>query len=352
MQTAIYPGRPWLDTQGNRIQAHAGGLFYENGQWYWYGENKEKTDGKNGIWTWGIRAYHSADLYNWTDCGLIIPPVLDNPDSNLAPQKHIDRPHILKNPRTGQYVCWLKLSGKDACFALLTAPALLGPYTLVRENYRPLGMDGRATLISTRPRTAPPTCISTATTAVSTPPPSPKITSTSLALSPSSTPGCTRPLCGGHCGIPRGRQVLYAHKRHDRLHPQPQRCRRGRYPAGTLCAGGRPPSGRRYPRKFQQPDQSGSSAARQTGGVPDAGRPLGARLPRGRPSCRRADPAIAAHYEPDKYTVTPEEARELAGCPLLGTANTSVAGYVWLPLTVEDGKPCIRWRDAWTLEEL
>lgn len=51
MQTAIYPGRPWLDTQGNRIQAHAGGLSYENGQWYWYGENKEKTDGKNGIWT-------------------------------------------------------------------------------------------------------------------------------------------------------------------------------------------------------------------------------------------------------------------------------------------------------------
>ena len=40
MQTAIYPGRPWLDTRGNRIQAHAGGLFYENGQWYWYGENK------------------------------------------------------------------------------------------------------------------------------------------------------------------------------------------------------------------------------------------------------------------------------------------------------------------------
>ena len=62
--------------------------------------------------------------------------------------------------------------------------------------------------------------------------------------------------------------------------------------------------------------------------------------------------AIAAHYEPDKYTVTPEEARELAGCPLLGTANTSVADYVWLPLTVEEGKPCIRWRDAWTLEEL
>lgn len=99
MQTAIYPGRPWLDTRGNRIQAHAGGLFYENGQWYWYGENKEKTDGKNGIWTWGIRAYRSADLYNWTDCGLIIPPVQDNPRLQPGPAKaRRPAPHLQKPP--------------------------------------------------------------------------------------------------------------------------------------------------------------------------------------------------------------------------------------------------------------
>ena len=41
----IYPGRPWRDTTGNRIQAHGGGVFYENGIFYWYGENKEFTDG-------------------------------------------------------------------------------------------------------------------------------------------------------------------------------------------------------------------------------------------------------------------------------------------------------------------
>lgn len=28
----------------------------------WYGENKEFTDGKNGIWTYGIRYYSSSDL--------------------------------------------------------------------------------------------------------------------------------------------------------------------------------------------------------------------------------------------------------------------------------------------------
>ena len=166
MQTAIYPGRPWLDTQGNRIQAHAGGLSYENGQWYWYGENTEKTDGKNGIWTWGIRAYHSADLYNWTDCGLIIPPVLDNPDSNLAPAKaHRPAPHPQKSPHRA--ICLLAQALGQGCLlraahrsgaagALHTGPGK----TTARWAWTP------ATLISTRPRTAPPTCISTATTAV------------------------------------------------------------------------------------------------------------------------------------------------------------------------------------------
>ena len=49
---AFYPGRPWLDTSGNRIQAHGGSVFYRDGVYYWYGENKEKTDGTNGIWHW------------------------------------------------------------------------------------------------------------------------------------------------------------------------------------------------------------------------------------------------------------------------------------------------------------
>ena len=42
---AIRPGAEWLDTMGHPIQAHGGALFYEDGTWYWYGENKEHTDG-------------------------------------------------------------------------------------------------------------------------------------------------------------------------------------------------------------------------------------------------------------------------------------------------------------------
>lgn len=39
---SFHPGQPWLDTNGKRIHAHGGSIFYENGRYYWYGENKEK----------------------------------------------------------------------------------------------------------------------------------------------------------------------------------------------------------------------------------------------------------------------------------------------------------------------
>ena len=43
MYDRFYPGRVWLDTDGKRIQAHGGSIFYLDGKYYWYGENKEKT---------------------------------------------------------------------------------------------------------------------------------------------------------------------------------------------------------------------------------------------------------------------------------------------------------------------
>lgn len=134
------PGSLMLDTDGRPIHAHGGGLRYENGIYYWYGENKEFTNGKNGIWTWGISCYSSTDLYQWKNEGLIIPPEQYDRSSSLHPSRPIDRPHILYCADTGKYVCWLKLSGKDACFTVLTADKLLGPYTIVRDRLRPFGM--------------------------------------------------------------------------------------------------------------------------------------------------------------------------------------------------------------------
>ena len=136
------PGQVWLDTKGERIQAHGGSVMYIDGTYYWYGENKELTDGTNGIWHMGVRCYSSQDLYNWEDRGVIIPAEPDDPESSLHPSACMDRPHIIYNKRTGKYVCWLKIMKKDGTQSetVLTADDILGPYTKVREGLRPLGM--------------------------------------------------------------------------------------------------------------------------------------------------------------------------------------------------------------------
>lgn len=142
---AIYPGKVWLDTNGNRIQAHGGSIMYIDGVYYWYGENKEKTDGVNGIWHWGVKCYSSTDLYNWEDRGIIIPPEPGDPTSSLHPESCMDRPHIIYNKKTKKYVCWMKIMNKDSfqtqTETVMVANHILGPYTKVKEGLQPLGMN-------------------------------------------------------------------------------------------------------------------------------------------------------------------------------------------------------------------
>ena len=144
MNHSMKPGQLWMDTNGYPIQAHGFSVFYNEQEklWYWYGENKEKTDGKGTIWHWGVRLYISSDLYNWEDKGLIIPPTPNDLTSPLHPTYCMDRPHILYCPNTGKYVAWLKIMGEgDTQFmTILTADRFEGPYTVAREFYHPLDM--------------------------------------------------------------------------------------------------------------------------------------------------------------------------------------------------------------------
>ena len=145
MNSSIRPGQVLYDTEGKHVQAHGGSIFYdeENATYYFYGENKEYTDGENGIWTWGVRAYSSKDFYNWKDEGLIINPVEDDPESSLNPRTAmLDRPHIIYNRYTKKYVCWCKIMHQDLTQTevVLTSDRFLGPYTVVNDGLRPLGM--------------------------------------------------------------------------------------------------------------------------------------------------------------------------------------------------------------------
>lgn len=148
MYSTIRPGQVWLDTEGKRIQAHGGSIFYLDGIYYWYGENKEKTighgnrSGDPAIWHWGVRCYSSQDLCNWKDEGLIIPPDTEHRDSPLHPYSSMDRPHIIYNSQTRKFVAWLKIMHPEMqqTATVLTADSFFGPYTIVHQHMLPLGL--------------------------------------------------------------------------------------------------------------------------------------------------------------------------------------------------------------------
>ena len=160
MQDRIYPGKPWLDTDGNRIQAHAGYMLYHDDTFYWYGENKEKSFCEYELWHWGVRLYSSKDLYNWKSEGIIVPPCPEDITNPLHPNRAMDRPHILYNEKTGKFVMWMKIMNPhdNQYMVVATSDSIKGPYTIVNECLHPGGMnsgdfdlvkfeDGRAVIV-------------------------------------------------------------------------------------------------------------------------------------------------------------------------------------------------------------
>ena len=135
------PGEIWLDTKGQPIQVRGSSIIQVGDTFYWYGENKERTTGKDKIWHWGMRMYSSKDLYNWTDLSTFIPPQPNDPASPLHPFQFADRPHILQNTRSGKFVCWIKfLADQFQTRTVLVADRVTGPYRIVASGLRPLGM--------------------------------------------------------------------------------------------------------------------------------------------------------------------------------------------------------------------
>lgn len=79
-RSSIKSGEVWLDTEGVPIQAHGGGIMYneKNKTYYWYGEDKTE-----GYLPTGVHAYSSKDLYTWQNEGIVL-PVFNNPQLGEA----------------------------------------------------------------------------------------------------------------------------------------------------------------------------------------------------------------------------------------------------------------------------
>jgi hypothetical protein len=94
---AIVSGTEWLDTSGERIEAHGGGMLQVGARYYWYGENHRLGFGNKT----GISAYSSADLVHWTNEGVVLPK--DSLPPRFRDAGVAERPKVIFNSRTKQY---------------------------------------------------------------------------------------------------------------------------------------------------------------------------------------------------------------------------------------------------------
>jgi beta-galactosidase len=97
----------WLDTSGNLINAHDGGIIYAKGKYHWYGMALRPMSTKEGgqKTTTGVVMYSSTNLYDWDYEGLIL-ECSTNPASPLYGPMRFERPKIIYNDRTKTYVMW------------------------------------------------------------------------------------------------------------------------------------------------------------------------------------------------------------------------------------------------------
>ena len=137
--TEIYPDQPWKDIYGNVINAHGGGIYYENGFYHWYGEHKLSGRTENqGRTSGGVHLYRSRDLLNWNDLGMVLTVDYDDPNSDIAIGCRLERPKVVYNESTRTYVCYFKLylkgDGVRICYVgVATSDSPRGPFTYQKK---------------------------------------------------------------------------------------------------------------------------------------------------------------------------------------------------------------------------
>lgn len=110
------PGEIWPDNHQVHINAHGGGILYENGTYYWFGEHK--TEGEAGnLANVGVHCYSSDDLYHWKDCGIALSVIENDPGHPISKGCILERPKVIYNPLTKKYVMWFHLEPKGAGYS-------------------------------------------------------------------------------------------------------------------------------------------------------------------------------------------------------------------------------------------
>ena len=133
----IKNGALWKDENGNSVQAHGAGFLQVGDTWYMIGEDRTNQ------WNPDVNMYSSKDLVNWKFERKIIKNGVTHPD--LGTSRFIERPKLLRCPKTGQFVVWCHWeSGNYGAseVAVFYSDTINGDYKF-HWSGRPLGIKSR-----------------------------------------------------------------------------------------------------------------------------------------------------------------------------------------------------------------
>lgn len=120
-------GIRFIDTDGQPVNAHGGGILREGDTFYLHGEFFSSTSTDNNFN--GFSMYSSKDLASWHNEGIVLPR---QAGGELGPNRKGERPHIIRCPSSGEYVLYAHAAStdyqtdKEVVYA--TSPTIAGQY--------------------------------------------------------------------------------------------------------------------------------------------------------------------------------------------------------------------------------
>ncbi|WP_369142716.1 RICIN domain-containing protein [Streptomyces sp. R44] len=124
----------FTDPTGNPVHAHGGGVVKVGEYYYWFGEDRNADNSFQYV-----SAYRSTDLKTWEFRNHVLSQATD-PELQGA---NIERPKVMFNASTGQFVMWMHKEGSasdysEARAAVAVSSTVDGDYSW-RGSFRPLG---------------------------------------------------------------------------------------------------------------------------------------------------------------------------------------------------------------------
>ena len=334
---AFRPGALWLDDKGVHINAHGGGILEHDGVYYWFGEHKVAGTAGNRAQV-GVHVYSSRNLTDWHDEGIAL-AVSADPASDIVKGAIIERPKVIRNAKTGKFVMWfhLELKGKryDAARAgVAVADKVTGPY-VYQGSFRP---DAGAWPVDVTPADKDP---------------------------------ATSFLARDHAGGQMARDMtlfvdddgaaydIYASEENHTMHIS-------RLTDDYLRSAGQyarmtPNGDDEAPAIFKHGGKYYLVTSGLTGWAPNAAKSyvadhmLGPWKPLGNPVRGTPEQQKITFGGQSTYALTLRRkgcTRHILMFDVWRKEDAIDGRYVWLPVEWEAGKPVVRWRDSWTLDDL